>query len=395
MKHIFRILFMMSVMTFLFKMTAFADGYQNVKELKETSVNSWTQVYHTVRGETVTVDVSIGIPDVESFPCLEAKWIGPSEKITKTKSNLTQFIEQDEIEFENSADFFCLRYPNRTTIRRMEKAAKKNGIYKENRGEPRHLFLTYGQFELNTPYAVNNAETIMSATSALEGILNKYYPDQGIELIPHGIEAYIDPGKYVFNKNTGNYEKVEDRPEFEGVLFVRYDQLLKGIPVIGYSYDGFFPPYEKSELLGSLGGDVITHGMRYVGSDDSWWHFGLKLLMISKVQREDVPLASVSKVIETAGDYITEGKLRSVDSLRLGYVAWLNKDGGFTLMPTWVIEGEVFADAQKGYEAPHNIFNNRPQEYMNLYINAQTGEIIDPNQKGADRAYMAPRLINW
>lgn len=395
MKKVLSLVFSLLLLLSLFSSGALANGYVHVKELMDEGITAWQEDYQTVRGDTVSVNLEIAIPDVEQFPCLEVKYHDPTDLLPTTKKNAADMSTLDNFDYLNSQGTLAYAWPSRPLRRQMEKAAKKNGTYQEKPGEPRHLNLAYGQFDLDTPYSVNNPSTVRSVTELLNHCINEYFPGQEIELVPRSLEAHIDPGKYEYNKKLGDYEKVADRPDFEGCLFVRYDQLIEGIPVIGYSYDGFFDLSLKSESMGTLGGDVITQGMTYLGSDDLYQHIIVKLLQVTKVKQKDVPLVPVSKVIEAAGNYIISGKLRSVDSLRLGYVAWLRKEGGFLLMPTWVIAGEVFENAQAAPKYPENIFGNRSGEYQYLYINAQTGEIIDPNQKASDRAYQAPKLITW
>lgn len=366
----------------------------HINQLADEGITVWKNEYTSVRGERIQVDVEIVIPDADVFPCLEAEYSDPSSVLPTTKKNAESTLKND-FEFSNFKGQFVFAWPSRTEQSKMIKTSKKNGSYLSISGEPRHLIMAYGQFKNDIPYAVNNPTTVDTASAMLNEYTQQYFGWLNISFIPRYVEAHIDPGKYKYNKQTGDYDKVEDTPDFEGCLFVRYDQLIDNIPVLGYSYDGMFDLNRATEALGMLGADVITQGMHYLGSDDLYRHVVIKLLQVSKITRIDVPLVPVSKVIQAAEEYIMDGKLRSVDCLRLGYVAWLNKDGSFKLMPTWVIAGEVFPDAQTGSRFPKNIFDEKPIEYQYLYINAQTGEVIDPSSKAKDRAYRCPKLITW
>ena len=67
-------------------------------------------------------------------------------------------------------------------------------------------------------------------------------------------------------------------------------------------------------------------------------------------------------------------------------------------MPVWCIEGEVFPDAKSVSSdrvSSMETFHHQPSAYMKLYINAQTGKVLDPNTSGKDRQYQVPKLITW
>ena len=92
------------------------------------------------------------------------------------------------------------------------------------------------------------------------------------------------------------------------------------------------------------------------------------------------------RVIAAYEELIAQGKLRSVDSLRLGYAAWDGKDGGYVLTPVWVLEGEIFASATADYKVRPTQNSDKPLEYGYVLVDARTGELIDPFDTGADRS---------
>ena len=151
----------------------------------------------------------------------------------------------------------------------------------------------------------------------------------------------------------------------------------------------------RDENKGMLGGICITQGMRDIGREELYRSLQLKLISVTDLIAEDVPFCSLDAVIQSAEQLINAGQLRTVDSLRLGYVVWLDQTNVYKLMPTWVIEGELFANAMAGYRTAMTILTDTPSEYANVYINAQTGELIDPWKSNKNRAYDAPNLITW
>lgn len=391
MKRILSILFCLLAIPIL----SCGEEQLHIYSLKDDD-KSWKAEYQSVRGETVKVDIDMAIPDVQNFPCVEAKFIGPSSILPKTKEQYQ--LEQDDFEFSNGPTIFDYRTPTRKMMQKMKKSAQRNKTYRAETERTRWLYLPFGSFDEDQPYAVNNETTVRMMSHDVDHILKTYFPDKNIVMIPHYVTAQIDPGIYIYDEGTERYEKTEDCPEHDGYLCVWYDQLIEGIPYLGVIYDGYFPEYREYEVTGgTLGGDAWTVGLSHLGSEQSFWRFGCSLLEVSNIIQYDVPLVSLQTIINSAEKYIVSGQLRSVDSLRLGYVAWLKKGGGFILMPTWCIEGRVYpsADAEDQYipngleEIPNS------ESYMHLYINAQTGEVINPENKNVNRNYDVPAIITW
>ena len=378
----------------------FCENYINIAELHSQSESRWDKVYHTIREEDIKVDVEIMIPDALQFPCLEATYHNPSDLLPLTKNNSLPVYKGD-FEYSNEQDgYFFFSIPGDSNKLKMEKKAKKQGIYRNMFVDSRVLQLSAGEFKLNTPYAVNNPSTINDATSLLYAYTEKFFPNQDIQWIPAFMQASIDTRTYEYNKETEEYEIMKDTPDFEGKLLVQYNQLIDGIPVLGWPYEGFSHLVEKrmkGEEMGTMGANVRLRTMKYLGSDDISFGMSLFLFSTPKILQKDVPLVPISSIISSAEDFILSGNLRRVDSLRLGYVAWRKGKSDFLLMPTWAIEGEVFTDANAEHQYPDDFYGHRnfAAEYQKLYINAQTGEIIDPWQTDNNRSYNAPPLITW
>lgn len=375
---------------------AFADQPTlSISDIYHQAQSGWHQSYDTARGETVAVDIDVIVPAVSAFPCYYAEDMPPVNGVPTSKNDLAEYGEAATI---NNPGFFRYDWPNRSIQQQWRTAARKNGTMLETFGEPRALVLRYGHFDMDTAYSVNNPSTMRDAGTFMAECVQTFFPDQAVELIPHWLHAHIDPGKYKKNKAINDYEKVRDDPDFQGCLFAYFDQTIDGIPVLGYGYQGF-ADYKgagmRDENKETLGGICITQGMRDIGREELYRSLQLKLISVTDLIAEDVPFCSLDAVIQTAEQLINAGQLRTVDSLRLGYVVWLDQTNVYKLMPTWVIEGELFANATAGYRTAMTILTDTPSEYANVYINAQTGELIDPWKSNKNRAYDAPNLITW
>lgn len=366
-----------------------------VRELYEQAQSGWHQSYVSARGETVEVDIDIAVPDVEAFPCYYAQDMQAVEGVPTGKNDLA---ESGENAFVNEDGFFRFDWPNRTTQRAWKSAAQKEGTLVQSFGEPRAHMLRFGQFDMDAAYSVNNATTMSDAAKLMEECLQIYFPDASVQLMPHWIHAHTDPGRYKRNKNTGDYDKIEDDPNFQGCFFGYFDQMIDGIPVLGRGYQGYAGykgASRKEEMLGDLGGICITQGLGEYGSDELYRSLQFSLIETTQTVAQDVPLCDLESVLCTAQTLIEAGQLRTVDSLRLGYVVWQDKAHTYKLMPTWVIEGELFESADRGYQVPVTSLTDAPIEYSRVYIDAQTGKLIDPWNTAAGRAYDAPKLVMW
>lgn len=366
-----------------------------VRDIFEQAKDGWHQSYDTARGETVTVDIDIAVPDVDAFPCAYAEDMRPVEGVPTSKNELAAFGEAATV---NDPGFFRYDWPNHAAQRAWQSEAKKNGTYMEPFGEPRALILRFGTFDMDTAYSVNNPTTMRDAEALLTECVQTYFPGEGIGLKPHWLHAHIDPGKYERLTAVRDYVKVQDDPDFQGCLFAYFDQLIDGIPVLGYGYQGYADIMSnrgQDEMRGDLGCICITQGLKDIGSDALYRSLQLSLVVPTDPLADDVPLCGLDEVIRTAEGLISAGQLRTVDSLRLGYVVWLDEQHTYKLMPTWVIEGELFASADAEPRAPMTVLSTVPPEYANIYINAQTGELINPWKSSKHRAYEAPELLTW
>ena len=117
----------------------------------------------------------------------------------------------------------------------------------------------------------------------------------------------------------------------------------------------------------------------------------------------DIPLCSLSKVVDTLNGLYNEEKINDVYNLMLGYVIYLDTSTDnpesyeFIAIPTWVAEVSL-GSAKRLIEKPDEYNNYTEKNYdMNarkIMINAQTGSLYDWNNNTKD-SYNAPSLLSW
>ena len=204
----------------------------------------------------------------------------------------------------------------------------------------------FGEFDPDTAYAFNNPTTVTDAQALLLRAWETLYPGEDIALLPHRLVAYQGEMKYDYRTDTYSGDPL---PESEATLMVYFDQTVGGIPVICGAAESFtrYAGMNNREAYRYHGAIAITQGLKSIGLNEIYKSLQFHLLSPAVLLAEDVPLCSFEEVKETYLDLIRAGRLRSIANLRLGYAVWLNETGSaFTLLPTWVAEGDLYPDAE-------------------------------------------------
>lgn len=101
------------------------------------------------------------------------------------------------------------------------------------------------------------------------------------------------------------------------------------------------------------------------------------------------PLAPWPVVSAAIAEWVKLGRIRSIEVIEyceLGLFKDPDVPGGYVAMPYWRVSCQL---ARNG-RAERMLSN----EIINVHINAQTGEIIDP-EGIPSHAYAAPKLMTW
>jgi hypothetical protein len=345
------------------------DRY-NVQDIQGQAVTGWHQTYQT-HGRTVVVDIPIQVPDVAAFPALRAE---PMPALNGIPITDFRGYSQENSKFFNEAGSF--RWDS-IAGELMTEAARKSGKSSSNVTEIEPVVRFFNQLEWDTAYALNTPSTVRDADALMKATCEKYFPNEKIDFLPHWVNVYGDP---------------------QAPLMVYFDQVMRGIPLLCYSMNSFshYSVTLKQESRGYVGGIAIMQGLTDIGLEDTFYSMQYSLLKEQQEIESDIPLCSLSKAIDTYEQLIEEGKLRSVQSLRLGYVVWYDKGDkeSYTMLPTWVLEGDLFKEADEERQRPL-ISNEKSGEYGPILVNAQTGELIDPWNSSPDRSYDKPDILSW
>lgn len=361
--------------------------FQTISQLKETCPNGWQETVYAC-GREISLDLDVTVPDVERFPALEANPI----PLAEGRSSEASFITGDAEQWM-STGFLRVDVPNRLVRSAAQKAHPASAAQGGYNQYP--ILRQFGEFDPDTAYAFNNATTVAQAQALLLEAWESLYPDEDITLLPHRLIAYQGDMKYDYRTDTYSGDPL---PESEATLMVYFDQVVEGIPVLCGAAESFtrYAGTNSRETQRYHGAIAITQGLKSIGLEEMYRSLQFHLLSPAALLAEDVPLCGFERVKETCLDLIQAGRLRRIGSLRLGYAVWLNETGSaFTLLPTWVAEGDLYPDAETP-DAPHRQQYDAVSSYWgSILINAQTAELIDPYNAASGRSFDKPDLILW
>ncbi len=361
--------------------------FQTISQLKETCPNGWQETVYAC-GREISIDLDVTVPDVECFPVMEADPIPLAEGRYSEASVITGDVEQ-----WMSTGFLRIDVPNRLVKSAAQKAHPASAAPGGYNQYP--ILRQFGEFDTNTAYAFNNPTTVADAQQLLLDAWESLYPGEDIALLPHRLIAYQGDMKYDYRTDTYSGDPL---PESEATFMVYFDQLVEGIPVLCGAAESFtrYAGTNNRETQRYHGAIAITQGLKSIGLEEMYRSLQFHLLNPAALLAEDAPLCSFERVKETCLDLIRAGRLRKIANLRLGYAVWLNETGSaFTLLPTWVAEGDLYPDAETPDEPNEKQYDAVSSYWGSILINAQTGELIDPYNAASDRSFDKPRLILW
>lgn len=361
--------------------------FQTLSQLRESCQSGWHETVQAF-GREITIDLDAAVPDVECFPVMEADPIPLAEGRSSEASVITGDVEQ-----WMSTGFLRIDVPNRLVKSAAQKAHPASAAPGGYNQYP--ILRQFGEFDTNTAYAFNNPTTVADAQQLLLDAWEGLYPGENIALLPHRLIAYQGDMKYDYRTDTYSGDPL---PESEATLMVYFDQTVGGIPVICGAAESFtrYAGMNNREAYRYHGAIAITQGLKSIGLNEIYKSLQFHLLGPAALLAEDVPLCSFEEVKETYLDLIRAGRLRSIANLRLGYAVWLNETGSaFTLLPTWVAEGELYPDAETPDASVQKQYDAVSSYWGPILVNAQTAELIDPYNAASSRSFDKPGLLLW
>lgn len=128
-------------------------------------------------------------------------------------------------------------------------------------------------------------------------------------------------------------------------------------------------------------------------------HFSFSGSLVEAVSSvyEDIPLASLDRVLSVYEELIHAGRLRKVQALRFGYLLCVDPENpkeAYTV-PIWVLDGVLFdSPTEEAPPMPPTETMRDTNPYRSLIVYAQSAEPLDVNSTSPLRR-IAPALLSW
>ena len=238
---------------------------------------------------------------------------------------------------------------------------------------------------MNTAYADNNTLTIAEAIDIAKSQTDKLFPGESL----YFRNVHVD-GK-TFWKNSGRV--IRDR----GGYSLCMAQSFYGIPFMASIHEAYtqFALNDEDPWLANRG---IMRGIVF---DENAWSVNCTFYQESSVLYQDIPLLPFDTVKNRIENLILSGHVRWIDSVTLGYVQYDSANAAEQiLIPCWVVwceyhPGGASSERQSGINSSANLmYDGNNDYYRPLIINAQTGELIDPENDNEGRC-MPAKILVW
>lgn len=358
----------------------------SVVELKEQAAQGWRQTY-TAHGRTIVVAIPVEVPQVAAFPIIRVSSAHPTDRAAVQQTGSGPGQVKDGVRLNNTQRSFIYD-------------KQEAGLLSASQPKNLRVFTQTWQapaLDADTAYALNNPATLKDAQVFLMTVTGAYFPDLKPDFTTGTLSAGVDARVVDLEKGMV-LGKTWDG--FTGGLNVRFYQVLSGIPILStveMAYKEPSPGGDNPRFQPLLGARV---SLRNIAPGDVRRHLERAVLSLVKegaTLTADAPLCSLEKAKKSYEALIAQGRLRRVDSLRLGYVGWYDKKApeALTLLPCWVLEGLLYPDAKATGILEDTPDNQQDDETTFILVNAQTGQLIDPWRTDKNRSYDAPKIINW
>lgn len=378
---------------------AVAEESINIEEIKKSGQMQITREYRDKYGRAVRMNIIPIIPNVMNVPIISIENFNIAEEC------IIDVIDNGSTTVIDDGSSICYTETNGENVRKIWIPSKKNLSYesesyndisiqiKNNKEERKKtsevkdvksVYKMPNEIDYDYKYLDASNLTISSLLENAENEVNSILKDMNLEL-----ELY-------------RFGIVFDNPEYYN-LQIR--QKLCGIPILGSISDstmdlnidnsGFTIPNEWKKRK-HLWGEFDFPNWELKASDGKLF-IACKPLKKGTVMVEDVPLCSVDNVIKEIEKYIYSGNIRNVYALRFGYCCFQNENENIVLFPVWQIECDYLYIPKKEileyeYVVDQPVFSRK--YYRTMYINAQTGNFIDPSIL-KENLFNCPKVITW
>ena len=395
--------------------TASADMV-SISELHQQAeaVGRWTQTYETPNGK-VNVDIPIIVPEVENVPILQVSAVmgkdvaeerGLAKAADQENAGAGIFYDDFDIlsklnaDVDDAAMIFCAN-PEEIDLAFLQ--ISHNDPNSMRRGSWDYSSDYYYLNEVNPEmlFAEENDQPLSAANDVLAVLLQNYYGNENADYDVDYVEVRGKARKRVgrTKNDLGAYKK--DYPK--GTYYISFRQKIGGLPVymeIGQKMLTTDKTHvtQETALKCSRVSWININGLEYM--DGASFMLNATWMREEKRIQEDVPLATLDRVLESIEKEITTGRIRNIHALRLGYMRYSNpemEDYAWAV-PMWVLDCDyVPSGKRRVVDSFHEHFElNRWEayEFAQIPLNAQTGE-MKIITTGDEATFAVPEMTTW
>lgn len=349
--------------------------YYQIQELHDQPIKRWTKTYE-VMGRTVNVDVMPTVPDVDAMPVLV---VAAKAWFPETKENV-EWTGKTQADYEKDLSApgnFSLKYDDGTGPNG-DALSKKYDIDTVD---------FYAPFDPDYPYMETKDLTLRQVFDKLRQVMGEI-SNAGFGVDTEHLHFFC--GNWFYEKGTKKHVE-------SGGQWMQLYTTLRGIPLWGHAVDSI-REHKDQEF------SYDPHFTWSISSLGQYSMFG-KVVTETGMLAPDVPLCGMEIVIEALEEEIQAGRLRTVYGLDLGFVL-VNEPG--LQYKTYQQLGSNKEKWRRQYEemrmyaipawrclclyteqTRRNIDGDMVNPmasmfYQQIYVNAQTGKLIDPTDTKID-----------
>ena len=337
--------------------------YVSITDLIFDAEAGWHETYQA-HGRTITVDIPVTIPKVDSFPIFRV------EKQPAVPNGLLEGFDYAT----NQAN--CLSFNRESPSRQPTKEG--DAWFRET------FILTPEKIDWDKRLTLDNPITAGEAITIFDQSFIRLYGSSWKENFRLD-DLWVTSRLYAYNRKTKEFG--EPMNTWGGYYF-KFTQTLSGIPVLLSGRSSLSPHLEQTHPCpGSSASTLIS------AADD--YSLNIEMVRILDMPSVDVPLLSLDTVKKEFEKWIDSGRLREVRSLSLGYgyCADPNTTGIYWAYPVWVLDGILYRYAkEEPAPPPEEGYDTRPTR--TLYLPAQSAQMM-PQFDEALGGWQMPELIRW
>lgn len=340
--------------------------FSSIATISSTTPERWTATYDT-KWRTVSVDVPISVPQVDSFPILCVKISDPISK---------DFLSSYQNVKRNSPGYF------EASTSKSEETIQSSWRYKSMETFPG----TAKDIPLPENVTIPFSDVYSLATREIDRLFDsntiEYYLDDIVVMSCH----------YRFSKKGSQITWHEQKTN-TGKYILHFRPLFHGI-----GYQAAEECYDKLRLTQEKAISDSRITFTFYNNDN----FKILALLYNeiKIKYEDVPLLSFDDAKASFEELITAGILRSVDTVELCYIPYLDPQDKdmLWLLPAWYLRGGYSRDPEREFVPYTDKLTGEVLgdgvDRVEIIYQAQLGTLLDYYDSRKTRRNV-PKILTW